>query len=825
MEFFMSKLFRLPLTLLVILLSLFWLTAAPTAAQDEAPPGLSLTAVAGFDGYYKSDAWLPVHITVSNNGPAVSGELRIATGTAASSNLILYTAPIELPTQSSKQVTLYVYLPSHAQRLTVQLVNQQGATLFSAQTNTLRSLERAGLLYAVLSGDAGRLSFLETIDGGRPATAVANLTIAQLPDLPAALGPLDIILFHDVDSGQLTPAQRDALSQWVSLGGQLVVAGGPGWPQTTAGLDQLLPVTVQSSRSVADLPELAAWAGVPLRDPGPYATAVAVLRRGEALIQDGDLPLLVKQDYGRGAVYFLALDPTLAPLRDWDGNETLWSVIADNAPLLPGWAAGFQQGYAAAEAVQIIPGVTLPSIFIIILFMVGYVVLIGPVNYFVVRRLNRRELAWVTIPAIILLFSVGTYLAGAHLMGQNLIVNQMSVAYGHMDSDVMRVNALATIYSPRRASYDLTMPGDTLARPFSQEYYGGVGLGQGGDVAAMERDSQLIARRARVDIGGLRNMTAEFHRPRPPITGQAAVSVDASGNIVLTAYLQNNGDWTLENGTLIYGDSAHPLGDLTAGASLEKTFLLGSVAGGGTIPAPYGYYGSPAASLIQSNMEQFVGGLDYWNSRPLYARHQLLQSLLSEYYGGGSGGVGVGHLPVGVVTLVGWSDDSAASLAIDPGVANFEIYRTTLYFLEMPVTENYDAGGSLRVPRALLDWRVLDSEGFGGYGVGIAQFYLPTGRLDYEFTPTVRPNNAQAVSLSIILRPGSGGAGQPPPAVSLWNWQMEAWELVENIGWEETAVADFAAYIGPNQSVRLRLQNPSPFGYEIEEIYPLLELQ
>jgi len=807
--------------LLALLLLLLSLTAVPTAAQPASLPGLTLTAVAGYDGYYKAYGWLPVQITASNSGPAVSGQLRIITGSSGSGNNMAYTTPIDLPTQSSKQVTLYVYLPSHANRLAVQLVDRRGALLHAVQTNPLRAVEQESLLYGLVSSDGGRFTFLETVTAGRSSAAVANLSLPQLPDLAAALAPLDLLIFHNVDSGQLTPAQRAAVTAWVSLGGQLVVTGGPGWPQTTAGWGDLLPVTVSGSRSVADLPGLAAWAELPLRDPGPYVTAVAGLRRGELLLQDGGLPLLARQRHGRGAVYFLALDPALAPLRDWDGSLKLWAAVAAETPILPGWAAGFQRGFTAAQAAQIIPGLTLPSVWFLLFFMLGYIVLIGPANYWLVRRLKRRELAWITIPAIILLVSAGTYLAGTRLMGRGIILNELAVAFGHLESDTMRVHGLTTIYSPRRTSYDLVMPAEALVRPFGSTFFSGSGVGQGGDVAAMERDSQLIARGTRVDVGGLQSFVAEYHLPRPAISGQAALVLEPGGSLLLNVYLQNNGRWPLENGALIYADRLYPIGDLAAGATYEGRQTV--TAGSPLTPlpyGPYGYYGpygSPAANLIGGHMEQLVGGADYWNNRTLFVRYQLLEALLPDY-----GGSGVSHLPTGVVTLVGWSTGDSLQLPLDPGLNSFQTFSSALYFLEIPVTLTDLSAGAFTLPLPLLDWRVLDSEGLGGSWPGVTSFYLPTGQVDYEFRPTYRPDNRQLTSLRIRLA-SAAASGQPVPAVFLWNWTAAAWELVDDLNWGETAVVDFAPYLGPDLAIRLRLQNSSPFGYEIDAVYPLLE--
>ena len=44
--------------------------------------------------------------------------------------------------------------------------------------------------------------------------------------------------------------------------------------------------------------------------------------------------------------------------------------------------------------------------------MLLYTAIIGPINFLILRRINRRELAWITIPALVLLFSAITFFTG-----------------------------------------------------------------------------------------------------------------------------------------------------------------------------------------------------------------------------------------------------------------------------------------------------------------------------------------------------------------------------------------------------------------------------
>jgi hypothetical protein len=91
-----------------------------------------LTVEAGFDGWYKSTYWLPVHISAANSGAAIDGELRLVISDGPG-NQTLYTTPLDLPTQSDKRVTMLVKAPRNLTSLEVDLV-ANGRSVGSATT-------------------------------------------------------------------------------------------------------------------------------------------------------------------------------------------------------------------------------------------------------------------------------------------------------------------------------------------------------------------------------------------------------------------------------------------------------------------------------------------------------------------------------------------------------------------------------------------------------------------------------------------------------------------------------------------------------------------
>ena len=458
------------------------------------------------------------------------------------------------------------------------------------------------------------------------------------------------MLFNDIDTGQLTADQLTALQSWVNTGGQLIITGGPGWQKTAVAFADMLPVTLTGSESADDLPALRQAFAQPFRDSGPYLLAASSLRNGDLLYHQDGLPLLARQDWGRGSVYFLALDPKLAPLLDWDGSEQLFADIAQKAPLLPTWGTGVRTSYQAGEAVASLPSLALPSATQLIIFLLVYVIIIGPVNYILLKRTGRRELAWVTIPGLVLLFTGTAYLMGFQLKGNETIVNQLNVVYAQVGGEQARVQTLIGLYSPRRSRYDLVLPADTVARPFDRDFGS---IGGSGNLEAVTRGNNVVMSDVLVDVSDVETFVADSYRPAPSLSGQAQMRLTGS-TVELEVSLQNNGDLVLENATVLVGTLVFSLGDLPPGGSVTDSFTISrsSLASGSaaTSFAPSSGTNYP----LSDQAHTILGTSNYYNDPIVYPRWQLLAALDGRYY---SSGAVTNRLPDNVATIIAWSDE------------------------------------------------------------------------------------------------------------------------------------------------------------------------
>ncbi|MDQ3813955.1 MAG: hypothetical protein M3347_08390, partial [Armatimonadota bacterium] len=103
-----------------------------------------------------------------------------------------------------------------------------------------------------------------------------------------------------------------------------------------------------------------------------------------------------------------------------------------------------------------IPQLKTPPVSYIAWFLALYVFFLVPVNYCVLRYFDKRELAWITVPIIVIVFSVMSYAAALRIKGSTLIARQVNIVQGTSDSGIARADAMLWLFSPRKTNYSVS---------------------------------------------------------------------------------------------------------------------------------------------------------------------------------------------------------------------------------------------------------------------------------------------------------------------------------------------------------------------------------
>lgn len=552
--------------------------AAPAGAADS----ITLEARALVGGRFESNGWIALAATLSNTGSPVTGYL------ATDGEDGTVRRFVELPAGAHKVVTIYLRPAAFVRTIAVRFESVEGASLATASAD-VHVLERTGGTVAIVGDGGGNLrSQLIARGGGFPEPI--PLGPADLPERPEPLRGIETMVWA-ADSSSLTEAQQRSLERWVAAGGQLVVLGGPDWQARTTAFASLLPLENLASRDGSSAATLATWAGAAQPEgTDPLTAAVGDLRPGAiSLVADEDgATLFAAISRGAGRVGFVGIDLATAPFRTWAGAPSLWTRLIPDDRLFEQWGGGsgaIDENVASvmSQALSNLPSLAVPPAELLLAVIVGYILLIGPVSYLVLRRLDRRELAWIVAPILVLVFSGISYGIGVSMKGSQIIVNQIALVRSSMDGTAASVSTYAGIFSPTRATYDLTVRGDALLSALAANSLDPISGGQTVNYATEQGDPAHLHGLA-VSVLGLQAVRAEAVIPYTPSL-QVTWSITATG---LEGQATNQGSEPMEDVAVISQSGGVMIGTLAPGASKSFQLLLRNGNGASAAQQVYG---------------------------------------------------------------------------------------------------------------------------------------------------------------------------------------------------------------------------------------------
>jgi hypothetical protein len=438
---------------------------ASTTIAPAVSSKLSVEESIGFRETIKIGRWLPITVTIRNDGAPVRGLLALDLSTISEGYAQPYTTTlsqaVDLPTQSRKRFTFVVMFRGFTHPLVIRLTDQSGVSVYTREID-LRSLSSPDRLVVVFS-DEPALDSLASVAPGKARVVYQNLD--ELPARWDALDAVDLIALRNLSLAPLRPEQMQALQQWVARGGRLLVTGGPSWTHYThPALRELVPLKVTGMVEINTLRPLESLVGVRL----PEDTRVSILRTegitGTILAQTEDHALLIVQKRGRGEVVFAAFDPGRAPLTAWDGVALLWQRLfrLDDTPnywkLRRELRETFEETWTS-QALQL-PLLAFPSHLLLAVFLGLYVSTVGFFFWRVgLDRLAVRD-AWILIGLTLIAFS-----GGAHLLFREPHIQQDAILFEVSVVDVIPqsrfgdVETHLALLSLRKQTYDLKIAG------------------------------------------------------------------------------------------------------------------------------------------------------------------------------------------------------------------------------------------------------------------------------------------------------------------------------------------------------------------------------
>jgi hypothetical protein len=538
------------------LVAVLAVAAGPLALTSAAAGGLTMNARIMLQGHARAGSWAAVEVRLKNDGPAIRGELRMDGGSQSNARFAM---TVDLPTNSDKTYVLHAQPPAFGRNVKVDLV-QNEQTL---DTVTVAYLvhDATQLVVGVLAERSAPLvaQIRLPVSPTGAAPVIVPLTLSDLPARAEGWGVLDRLVWQDVDSNQLSKDQLDALRQWLAAGGRLIIVGGSAGIGTLSAFpDDVLPYRPTATLDV-DPTSLRSLLG-PLPVGASELPAMAgALGGGRALATSGDRVIAADRSYGSGRVTLLGIDPTVRWLGESTSVDPLWrSLLPDRS----GDAALLLDDSQLVQAVYQLPALALPPTSGLLIIIAAYILIIGPINYLVLKRIDRRELAWITMPVLVLAFAAASFGYGSFLRGTDVVVNEVAIVRGANDATEATAQVYFGIFSPTRSTYQVDVPqGALLASPINGDPFG-QGISTLDILQGTGPGSPSAVRNLSVGSGSLRTVRAQLSITAPRM--RATLNL-VNGRLVGT--FENASDQLLEGVAVVLGSSVSVLGDVAPGAT------------------------------------------------------------------------------------------------------------------------------------------------------------------------------------------------------------------------------------------------------------------
>jgi hypothetical protein len=747
-------LLRVPVYVCLSMLFTFLLfplnASASSSVSSASKPTFHISA--GFNSRYRDSNWVPVQVSLRNDGADFNGFISInvpapSVSITRSSPTLTYQQAISLPTSAQKQVTLNVPISlgdqGSTQSITVNLLDANNQKI-SSETTTLRSIGPSDIFVGILSDQTTGFGPVSTVPLADPTASilVEPLDATTMPTMTEVLKNFDLIILDNFTTSNLSKNQLTTLQNWVNWGGSLIVVGGPGWRRSLSPLPaDLLPVSLTGTKTLPTktslLPIGGPTKGGPVQHITPdtvqgaviASTAIPSSHSTVALASD-TTPLLVQKKLGLGLVCYLAFDPTLNPVLSWAGVGALWQGLflrtlgdqlltsgpniaqSGSSVITPDNSNGGFSGLLQSS----LPNM-LPPTWLILALLLGYVAVLGPVRLLLVRFLKQRDWSWrITLSAIVI-FSALSYTLTLQQKGTSIVSSSISILQlGQPDANgtSAHMTTYVGVYLPNQGNFQVNVPGSNLVQTYTES------SSQALPATIVSAENETDVKLQGSNVWSLRTLVTKQDRH---VSGGIIPHLTFQSNNLLRGTVTNSLPYALNNAYLLISNHFQSLGNMAAGETrtvsltvenppnssnnLIQTSLADQIAASNNLQVPYAAYDNNTqhlstlqrhmaqiAILSGENAYQYCGTIPCFQSaQPFVMSNGVLVNSSSTLSSGNGPSTQInGHdpllIPGAPATLIGWIA-SAPHSTDTVDVAGSRIAGAQETFLQAPLAVNF----------------------------------------------------------------------------------------------------------------------------------------
>ena len=416
-------------------LSLLFILSNMTYSKAYAASQLDVKATAGFQNKVKHGQGLPLTLTITNKGDEFSGDLVIdssesyGVGSAKA-------FPITVGSGETKTITLS--LPGLSDEFMYSGTNSQMFYFYEGDWESGKEISYKGnksvrpnfygpesTFVLTLSESADRVRPFSSMKlnsmGDQQTIHLGQIKNFEFPTAASSYGLANFIIVDEYVLADLSEDAQKALLDWIQTGGVVMIGASDNVTAEVGMLATHLPLTLSKERQEVSKEVLSSFISNK-EFKNSISSFVASKNEGSrVLLQSESNPLAAMKTVGKGAIIQTSFSLGDEPFsKEMNATVFLADIIKKaNVGLTTNYGMYMnhqgikeQMTYELGSINELFPSFQISTTLMLVI-VVFYVLLVGPLLYVFLKRKDKREYAWWIIPVISIVASVAIFAYGA----------------------------------------------------------------------------------------------------------------------------------------------------------------------------------------------------------------------------------------------------------------------------------------------------------------------------------------------------------------------------------------------------------------------------
>lgn len=567
------------------------------ASSDELESGSNITRTVntendkvkmgvqcGIDGFALYDYPAQVSITVIYD-ENFTGSIRMTPIMDSGQTVVAYERDISLTKGEAKTFSFTPSSLGGTGKIKIELINDKNKTVYKETDRITMSSSGSNVLLGILSEDYSGLNYFDglpiMLEMYDVTVSTLELTTKSFPENSDSLAMLNYLLIDKYDTANLSDEQYEALKDWVKDGGVLLLSLGSNYQNVLHKFSDDFITGTLGDLKKQDL----TWEKEELAESSleNVDTISFEFDDGYEMSSFAADKTAYKKEIGTGAVVVLGYDLGMEPFTSYNQKETVVSELLKEAAVpaimnkLDGMYISSSSHYNGTNIAKISNNSKRPSALLFGIVLICYVILVGPLLYLFLKKVNKREKIWVTIPIVSLVFTGVIFLLGLSYRVRKPVIDTFSVI--SLGDNFKSEKVFVNLTCPQAKKYEIGLNEKYGKLSYNSDYYTYNML----NISAEEKDYDFMIKDNNKDISLILDNDKAFEETSFSLNSTSDNDVGNINTADLHTYtdgfdgtITNDTDYDLTNVVVAFENSIYQAGDMKKGETItiDKTKLI-----------------------------------------------------------------------------------------------------------------------------------------------------------------------------------------------------------------------------------------------------------